>query len=53
MIQSICQIGPDVAQIKLIEGFKHQFSEGDHVMLQEVKGMKSIDRVESEGGLES
>jgi len=33
---------PEIAIIELLEGYKHEFQDGDSIQIQEVEGMKLI-----------
>jgi len=34
---------PEIATVELLEGYKHEFQDGDHISVEEVEGMKLKD----------
>jgi hypothetical protein len=39
--------------VTLLEGFKHKYEDGDHVIIKEVKGMEVLEEEKGEGALTS
>lgn len=39
--------------VTLLEGFKHKYEDGDHVVIKEVKGMEVLEEEKGEGALAS